>query len=79
MILKSIYWTSYEEGSMLPNSVIVLMEIVDTALDYEDKPIEDWTYVYKAVGDISITGKESQFQNWPIVGAWLKKRAFERI
>jgi hypothetical protein len=59
MILKSIYWSSYEEGSMLPNSVIVLMEAVDIALDNEEKPIEDWASVYKFVGDISITGKES--------------------
>jgi len=44
---------------MLPYSVIVLMEAVDIALDNEDKPIEDWASVYKFVGDISITGKES--------------------
>lgn len=41
---------------MLPDSVILLMETVDIALDNEDKPIEDWASVYKFVGDITIIG-----------------------
>ena len=35
-ILKSCYWEFFEEGQCMPESVLVLMESVDRAMDNED-------------------------------------------
>ena len=44
-ILKSIYWEAFEEGQCQSSSVRVLIESADRALDHEDRPIEDWTFI----------------------------------
>lgn len=44
-ILKSQYWEFFEEGQCTPDSVIVLIESADRALDHEEKPIEDWGFI----------------------------------
>lgn len=44
-ILKSIYWEFYEEGQCMAESIIVLIESADRALDQEEKPMQDWTFI----------------------------------
>lgn len=41
-ILKSLYWEFFEEGQCSPESVVVLMEAADRAIDHENSPMEDW-------------------------------------
>ena len=44
-ILKSLYWEFFEEGQCSPEAVVVLIESADRALDYEDKPMKDWSFL----------------------------------
>lgn len=44
-ILKSIYWEFFEEGQMDPQTVIILIESADRALDHEDKPMKDYEFI----------------------------------
>ena len=38
-ILKSIYWNSFEEGSMHKRTIILLMDSVDQSIDKVDEEI----------------------------------------
>ena len=44
-ILKSQYWEFFEEGQCMPESVVVLMESADRAMDHEEHPMEDWSFI----------------------------------
>jgi hypothetical protein len=44
-ILKSCYWEFFEEGQCMADSVIVLMESADRAMDHEEEPMQDWNFI----------------------------------
>ena len=44
-ILKSLYWEHFEEGQCQSNSVTILIESADRALDHDENPIEDWCFI----------------------------------
>lgn len=37
--LKGIYWEAFEEGLMMPRTVLLLIESADRAIDHEENPI----------------------------------------
>jgi hypothetical protein len=44
-ILKSLYWEHFEKGQCQPSSVTILIESADRALDHENEPMKDWTFL----------------------------------
>jgi len=43
--LKGTYWHFFEEGSCFPETVIMLSESADRAIDHEQTPIQDLEFV----------------------------------
>jgi len=43
--LKGTYWHYFEEGQMMPQTIILLTESVDRAIDHEESDIQDWEFI----------------------------------
>jgi len=77
--LKAKYWHHFEEGKMMPESLLILTEAVNRSLDVSDKPLSDWDYV-KGVYENDIRFKIlTKIINWPCIGYLMKKAFYTRV
>lgn len=77
--LKGVYWDHFEEGFCSANTVLLLLDSADRALDHEDRPMGDWKYIkqYFASDHVSyIYGHMSRI--W-VVGRLFKKLLLKKL
>jgi len=78
-ILKSIYWSKYEQGQMNSEAIIVLLESADTELDRFDTPISDWDDIERQIGDANPSWLSLKLVKYPLIGNFIKKKQFDKI
>mmetsp|Transcript_29366 Transcript_29366/g.44330 ORF Transcript_29366/g.44330 Transcript_29366/m.44330 type:complete len:150 (+) Transcript_29366:2222-2671(+) len=78
-ILKSQYWEFFEEGQCSPESVIVLIESADRALDHEHTPMEDWTFIMSYIISDSFLTFLSSLSKIPFVGRMFRSYLFDHF
>uniref|UniRef100_A0A7S3CTS7 Cyclic nucleotide-binding domain-containing protein n=1 Tax=Strombidium rassoulzadegani TaxID=1082188 RepID=A0A7S3CTS7_9SPIT len=78
-ILKSCYWEFFEEGQCASESVIVLMESADRALDHEHTPIQDWNFIESYIISDSYIKVLSAMSQLPLVGKFFRQMLFDHF
>ena len=78
-ILKSIYWEFFEEGQMDPQTVIVLIESADRALDHEELPMKDWEYINSYIVSDSWIATLNDLTHIPLLGRLFNQYLFEHF
>ena len=78
-ILKSIYWEFFEEGQMDPQTVIVLIESADRALDHEEHPMKDWEFIKSYIVSDSWIAALSELTQIPLLGRLFNQYLFEHF
>jgi hypothetical protein len=78
-ILKSCYWEFFEEGQCMPDSVIVLMESADRAMDHEEDAMQDWEFIRSYIMSESFVRLMSGLSQLPCVGRVFKAFLFDHF
>lgn len=78
-ILKSCYWEFFESGQCMQESVIVLMESADRAMDHEESPIEDWGFILSYIISDSYIKLLSSLSSIPCLGKLFRQKLFEHF
>lgn len=78
-ILKSQYWEFFEEGQCMPDSVVVLIESADRAMDHEETPMEDWTFIKSYIISDTFLSVLSGLSQIPLVGKIFRAQLFDHF
>ena len=78
-ILKSCYWEFFEEGQCMPESVLVLMESVDRAMDNEDSEMTDWSFVFSYIISDTFLKFLSTLSQLPCIGKIFRFQLFDHF
>ena len=77
--VKACYWHCFEEGVLQPDSLLVLIDANNRALDYTEERLDDWKYIKDVTGSNFLVKLSSKTINIPCLGFLIKSLLFERV
>ncbi len=63
----------------MPETVILLTEAVDRAIDHENTEVQDWDFIYSYIRTDWITRCMGSIERWPCIGGFFKRQLFQKF
>jgi len=77
--LKGTYWHFFEESQCSQDTIVLLTESVDRALDHDDQPIKDFEFIISYVISDAIARMLRCVKNVPVLGYLSKQKLFQQF
>lgn len=77
--LKGTYWHYFEESQCSPETIVLLNESVDRALDHDDQPIKDWEFIISYIISDFTAKILRSVKNVPVLGYFSKSKLFQQF
>ena len=78
-ILKSLYFEFFEEGQCGSESLLVLMESADRAIDHEHLAMNDWEFLHSYFLSTRILNFLGKLTRVPLIGEFFKSYLFNHF